>query len=258
MQVFHRRPHRNLKVIMKLRIKFRKYGPVRFIGHLDVMRFFQKANRRAELDVAYTGGFSPHQIMSFAAPLGVGLTSNGEYMDLEVHSLTSCKDIKERLNAASVPGIEITAVKILPDNAGNAMASVAAAGYTVTFREGRGPHFELKSAVECFLKRDEIWITKETKKGSREINLKEGIYEMKTVDADSLYLLVDASSAGNIKPIQVVESLFAENGENLPENALMVTREETYLRNDAGELLPLDAIGYDSEEAYRAASGDAE
>ena len=98
---------------MKLRIKFRKYGPVRFIGHLDVMRFFQKANRRAELDVAYTGGFSPHQIMSFAAPLGVGLTSNGEYMDLEVHSLTSCEDVKQRLNAASVPGIEITSVKIL-------------------------------------------------------------------------------------------------------------------------------------------------
>ena len=112
---------------MKLRIKFRKYGPIRFIGHLDVMRFFQKANRRAELDVAYTGGFSPHQIMSFAAPLGVGLTSNGEYMDLEVHSLTSCEDVKQRLNAASVPGIEITSVKILPDKAGNAMASVAAA-----------------------------------------------------------------------------------------------------------------------------------
>ena len=108
---------------MKLRIKFKKYGPVRFIGHLDVMRFFQKANRRAELDVAYTGGFSPHQIMSFAAPLGVGLTSNGEYMDLEVHSLTSCEDVKQRLNAASVPGIEITSVKILPDKAGNAMAS---------------------------------------------------------------------------------------------------------------------------------------
>ena len=226
---------------MKLRIKFKKYGPVRFIGHLDVMRFFQKANRRAELDVAYTGGFSPHQIMSFAAPLGVGLTSNGEYMDLEVHSLTSCEDVKTRLNAASVPGIEITSVKILPDKAGNAMASVAAAGYTVTF-----------------LKKDEILITKETKKGSREINLKEGIYELKAVDGNSLYLLVDASSAGNIKPIQVVEALFAENGAPLPENALMVNREETYLRSDAGELLPLDAIGYDSEEAYKAASGDTE
>lgn len=102
--------------------------------------------------------------MSFAAPLGVGLTSNGEYMDLEVHSLTSCEDVKQRLNAASVPGIEITSVKILPDKAGNAMASVAAAGYTVAFREGRGPHFDLGSAVDRFLAKDEILITKETKR----------------------------------------------------------------------------------------------
>ena len=138
------------------------------------------------------------------------------------------------------------------------MASVAAAGYTVTFREGRGPHFDLLPAVDRFLAKEEILITKETKKGSREINLKEGIYEMKAVDNGKLYLLVDASSAGNIKPIQVIEALFAENGETLPENALLVNREETYLRNDAGELQPLDAIGYDSEEAYRAASGDSQ
>ena len=63
---------------MKARIKFAKWGAMRFIGHLDVMRYFQKALRRADIDVAYSEGFSPHQIMSFAAPLGVGLTSNGE------------------------------------------------------------------------------------------------------------------------------------------------------------------------------------
>ena len=74
---------------MKIRIKFRKFGPVRFIGHLDLMRFFQKMIRRADLDIAYSNGFSPHQIMSFAAPLGVGLESNGEYMDIEVHSVTT-------------------------------------------------------------------------------------------------------------------------------------------------------------------------
>ena len=62
---------------MKLRVRFSKYGSVRFIGHLDVMRFFQKAIRRAEIDIAYTGGYSPHQIMTFAAPLGVGLTAEG-------------------------------------------------------------------------------------------------------------------------------------------------------------------------------------
>ena len=60
---------------------------------------------------------------------------------------------------------------------------------------------------------------------------------MKAVDGNSLYLLVDASSAGNIKPIQVVEALFAENGDP-PENALMVNREETYLRSETLELLP--------------------
>ena len=59
---------------MRIRIKFRKYGVMRFIGHLDIMRYFQKAMRRANIDIAYSEGFSPHQIMSFAAPLGVGIT----------------------------------------------------------------------------------------------------------------------------------------------------------------------------------------
>ena len=70
--------------MMKIRIKFRKYGTMKFIGHLDVMRYFQKAIRRAEVNIRYSEGFSPHQIMSFAAPLGVGITSEGEYVDIEV------------------------------------------------------------------------------------------------------------------------------------------------------------------------------
>ena len=81
---------------MRLRIKFRKYGPVRFIGHLDVMRFFQKAIRRAGIDVAYSGGFSPHQIMSFASPLGVGLESDGEYLDIEVSACASSAECVKR------------------------------------------------------------------------------------------------------------------------------------------------------------------
>ncbi len=58
--------------------------PLRFIGHLDVMRFFQKAIRRAGIDIAYSSGFSPHQIMSFASPLGLGVESRGEYLDIQV------------------------------------------------------------------------------------------------------------------------------------------------------------------------------
>ena len=71
---------------MKVRVKFAKYDNMRFIGHLDVMRFFQKALRRAGIDVAYSTGFSPHQIMSLHRRSGWGCAAMGEYMDIELRS----------------------------------------------------------------------------------------------------------------------------------------------------------------------------
>ena len=97
---------------MKLRVKFSKHGAIKFIGHLDVMRYFQKAIRRAGIDISYTEGFSPHQIMSFAAPLGVGLESNGEYMDIEVNSITSTRNMLECLNQQMAEGIQVLEVKL--------------------------------------------------------------------------------------------------------------------------------------------------
>ena len=66
---------------------------MKYIGHLDMMRFFQKAIRRAGIDVAYSEGFSPHMIMSFAYPLGVGMTSSGEYFDLEINTPLSTAEM---------------------------------------------------------------------------------------------------------------------------------------------------------------------
>lgn len=234
---------------MKVRVKFKKHGPIRFIGHLDVMRFFQKCIRRAELDIAYSAGFSPHQIMSFAAPLGVGLESNGEYMDIELTTVSSSQDMIARLNAASVPGIEIIGMKELPQGAGNAMASVAAAGYTIRFRPGRELKFDMAAKLPEFMAKEQILITKETKKSTLEVDLKPGIYEFRLQEDGSLYLLVDASSAGNIKPATVIEALAEMCGESLQENALLITREETYMNlakpNKKPKLVPLDAIGTD-------------
>ncbi len=219
---------------MRVRVKFRKYGPIRFIGHLDVMRYFQKALRRAEIDVAYTAGFSPHQIMSFASPLGVGLESNGEYMDIECHSVTDSRDMMERLNRVGAPGIEVVSVKLLPKNAGNAMASVAAAAYTVRFREGRAPRFDYASKLDEFLSMEHIYVQKETKKGLQEVDIRPGIFEMSIVANDcceespAIYLLADSSSAGNVKPAKVVEAYCGAFGTPLADNALLITREETY------------------------------
>ena len=93
---------------MKIRIKFRKYGVMKFIGHLDIMRYFQKAIRRANIDICYSSGFSPHMIMSFAAPLGVGITSDGEYFDIEVNSTKSTEESIKVLNETMADGVEVT------------------------------------------------------------------------------------------------------------------------------------------------------
>ena len=129
---------------MKIRIKFRKYGIMKFIGHLDIMRFFQKAVRRSGIDICYSEGFSPHQIMSFAAPLGVGVTSDGEYLDIEVHTSKSTAESVAALNAAMVEGMEITGYVRLDDHAKTAMSLVSAADYEIWQKDGLELPEELK------------------------------------------------------------------------------------------------------------------
>lgn len=214
---------------MKVRIKFAKKGAMKFIGHLDIMRYFQKAIRRAGIDIAYSEGFSPHQIMSFAAPLGVGLESNGEYFDVELHSAVSSSAVLEALQKQMAEGMDILEVKALPEKAGNAMASVAAAGYTVTFRESYEPDFDYISQIPSFFSQEHIIVTKQTKKSEMELDIRPSIYEMHaTDDKKGIYMLVDASSAGNIKPSLVMEAFCSQNGFSLPEFALCITREDTY------------------------------
>lgn len=232
---------------MKLRIKFAKHGTMKFIGHLDIMRYFQKAIRRAEIDIAYSTGFSPHQIMSFAAPLGVGLESDGEYLDIEVNSITSEEDMKKRLNEVMVEGMEILSIKLLPENAGNAMASVAAAKYLVTFRKGYEPDFDWQDKITKFLQKPSIIVTKQTKKSEKELDLKPYIFDCK-IEGDAAMLMVDASSSGNIKPNLVMEAFYKENGKTLGEFDLEITRMDTYGNKGTVEdaiFVPLEEFGND-------------
>lgn len=234
---------------MKVRIKFAKSGAMRFIGHLDVMRYFQKAIRRADIDVAYSEGFSPHQIMSFAAPLGVGLTSNGEYLDVEVKSHAGAKDMKRRLNDVMVEGMEILNVAMLNEDAKNAMASVAAAEYTVRFRQGYEPGFAWTDRLMEFYRSPSIIVAKKTKKSEMTLDLKPLIYRLSLQgegEAPAVRMLVNASSSGNVKPGLVMEAFLRANGEELSPFALEIIREDTYAdigKEGAPHFVPLDAIG---------------
>lgn len=229
---------------MKYRIKFSKYSSMIFIGHLDMMRYFQKAIRRAEIPIAYSTGFSPHQIMSFAAPLGVGLYSNGEYLDVELTEEMPTEQMKVRLNDTMAEGVRILSVKALPKDAGNAMASVAAAGYQVKIRPGHEPSFRFGDRFEAFMSQKEIPYEKETKKSTKILNLKEGIFDHHVAE-DHIDLLVDASSSGNLKPGMIMDAYYGFLGEKPGEFDFIITREETYTKNSSGSFIPLDDVGKD-------------
>lgn len=223
---------------MKVRIKFSKEGSVKFIGHLDIMRYFQKAIRRADIDIAYSSGFNPHQIMSFASPLSVGHESSGEYFDVELNSFPGRREMMNALNAVMVEGIRILDVKVLDEKEGNAMASVAAADYLVTFRDTITLPADWKEKLTSFYAQDNITVTKKTKKSEKEIDLKEGIYALE-IRGEQVYLLLDAGSGSNIKPGFFLETFLESIGVSVPEFAFQIYRLETYKRTKKGKLLPL-------------------
>ena len=217
---------------MKIRIKFRKYGVMKFIGHLDIMRYFQKAIRRAGIDICYSAGFSPHMIMSFASPLGVGLTSDGEYLDIEIGNELSSASAVHRLNAVMAEGVEVLSFRRIPDEkASNAMSLVAAADYEVRFRDPDVLPENYANAWDSFCGQDAILITKKTKKGERELDLKPLIYQAEcrpSSDGSCIFLRLSAGSADNIKPELVMEAFAAYAGFSIPEFALLIHRKELY------------------------------
>ncbi len=252
----------------RLRIRFSKHAHMVFIGHLDLMRYFQKAMRRSKVDIAYSAGFSPHQIMSFAQPLGVGIYSEGEYMDITVVNLETCEKVRQSLQSVMAEGVDVISVIELPEGAVNSMASVAAAGYRVYFRQGHKPDFSIKDAIENLMHQNEINIIKETKKGSRELNLKEHIYELKYEEhpengsddnhdvsfdipgadktAGCIYMLLDASSGGNIKPALVMEQIYRFMNKEAGRFDMIVKRTDLYERRstaDAQEWISLGEVG---------------
>lgn len=223
---------------MKVRIRFSKQGQMKFIGHLDMVRYFQKVIRRSEVDVAYSEGFSPHQKISFAAPLSVGVLSKGEYFDMEINSTESSTTMLKKLNAQNVEGVEILSYKLLPDNAKNAMSAVAGADYKV--------YTELfdENTLNSFMNQEQIIVLKKTKKSEKEVDIKPLIYDIK-LEKDGIFMKVAQGSASNLKPDLVIETLANYAGITLPEYVVYERLDMYCLEND--KLVSLDDIGGEIE-----------
>lgn len=228
---------------MKLRIKYTKTGVLRFIGHLDVMRFFQKAIRRAKLSVSYTKGFSPHQIISFAAPMPLGMTSEGEYFDGEFDLVTSTEDMMKRLNDTMPEEIQVLDIVELPDDAKPSMAIVTASDYYIYLNdEAVSDVFkELTPKLSDFYGEDKIEILKKTKTKEIMTDIKPLIYDLKPYK-DGIYMLLASGSRDNLKPELVILALCEYAGISYNRYDYMIHRLETYM-GDKDNLLPLSAAG---------------
>lgn len=252
--------------VLNIRIKFQKYGIMKFIGHLDMMRYFQKAIRRADIDIAYSEGYSPHQIMSFAAPLGVGITSDGEYFDIRANSSKSSQTSIQALNETMAEGISVLEYKQLPDTAKTAMSLVAAADYLIFAKSGYAPlagtSEELEAKAQAFYEgQSEITISKHTKKRETTLDLKPLIYQMNALNLRSeetlsalkvknpqilahcqenggkdnvpaLFLKVCTGSADNVKPELVLEAFCGFHGLPLEMAGFQIHRLEVYAKAD--------------------------
>lgn len=234
---------------MKVRIKFTKHGAMRFVGHLDMLRYFQKAARRAGLDAAYSAGFSPHMIMSFASPLSVGMESDAEYFDMELVSAVSAEDLRTHLNKAMADGVTVTSVVRIPEEkSSNAMALVAACDYRIRFKDPSICPSDIKERIAAYLSQTSIYCMKKSKRGETRADIRPWIYALYMEEPDVLFLRAAGGSSANLKPELLLTSLFEFAGADLVPYSYIICRGEIYA--DTGEegsrvLMPLSDLGTD-------------
>lgn len=216
---------------------------LKFIGHLDVQRYFHKAMMRAELPVSFSKGMSPHQIMSFAAPLGIGMTSEGEYVDISFDWCYSGQEMLDRMNAVMNEGISVLEFKQIDEKEKNCMAVTAAADYLVDFRKGYYYTDAFLKRTEPFYFQEQIPILKKTKRSEKEVDISPMILAIREQDSHIFMRLV-TGSAENLKPSLVMEAFCRYLGYDYDPFAFQYHRLETYLKKD-GVLLPLGAVGRD-------------
>ena len=230
---------------MKARIKFRKYGVLRFIGHLDVMRFFQKLMRRADIPIAFTGGYSPHMIMSFASPLGIGLTSDGEYLDIELTAPVDSREAVKRMNEECVEGIEIISIRQISDEKKmTGMTILAAADYLISVKKGALPE-NWKEAFADFMAQWEICVIKQTKRSEREEDIRPLIFRWK-IQGENIWLQLAAGSKNNLKPDLVMDTFLSVCA--IPEDSVSFAYHRLEMYADKGKdgernLVSLESLG---------------
>jgi len=212
---------------MRMLLQFQKGDIVRHLGLLDLQRTMQRALRRSGLPVAYSKGFNPHIVMSFASALSSGIPGDAELLDVSLCGDTTEEECLTAMNRVLPPSLACSRVRLVDDRFPKASASLRTAQYRISLRGG-----DTQRIVQCiadFLVQEEIMALRKTKKSETMVNIRPMIHELTvTPDAknDQVVLMARVSfvETATLKPDLLLQSLCEHAGAEMPRHEIRRTR----------------------------------
>ena len=189
------------------RLLFEKTGSAVWMSHLDLMRLFQRAFKRAELPLKHTQGFNPRPSVSIALPLSVGVDSVCELLDFDLDGAqVSCEEITARLNRALVSGVVVHKTY---ENA-RKLRDLALLDCKVTMEYDRGvPAGAVEAITELFM-REAVMVPKKTKNGVQDQDIVSMIRKLEVIPEDGNVLALQARVCcqnPTLNPAQLVAAI---------------------------------------------------
>lgn len=208
-------------VAQRIQFRFSKGSAVRFISHLDLMRTFERAMRRAKLPLAFSQGYNPKPRFSLYVPLPVGSTSEAELGNVDLAVPFEPGEFSERINAALPPSIRILEEEVIPHEGAHAASKIDTAEYRV---EAAAPDDldagEVQAAVDAFLAAETWSYVRTGTKGSKTVDLRAPALEMELLGVEgnraTIRMVVNIGGEGGARPREVIAAL-SERIEGLEE-----------------------------------------
>lgn len=193
---------------MRMIVRFGKNPRLRFISHLDLQRFFQRALNRTGLPIAFSQGFNPHPVMAFASALALGWTSEYEVLDVKLGAPIGRKRIEDAMRSALPGDLPVLQVKMADDRMPSLMPMVHASEYRI---ENSGVTDEM---LADFMAQDTVCAMRKTKSGEREINIRPLAYELR-LEEDALIAKLALTDRDTLKPDLLVKALTGKENEEM-------------------------------------------
>ena len=187
---------------MRLRITFAKQGALRYTGHLDLHRLWERAARRAELPLAYSQGFHPQPKLAIAAALPLGFSSRCEVLDMRLEHDIPLDGLQQKLQETLPTGIQVSAIESVDEKLPALQTLVASAEYLVSFTEAIDLS-ELNEKIKSALEMDSIM----RERRGKTYDLRPLIEELTVQTDGKIFMRLAAREGATGRPEEVLDIL---------------------------------------------------